>query len=74
LFKFVTKCWLLLKFARVDTQRHDRVGVTTASYREVPGSILDTQIDCLAEVLHMVAGSDFEMLEVQLTANVIVEH
>ena len=50
----------------MDTQRHDRVGVTTASYREVPGSILDTQIDCLAEVLHMVAGSDFEMLEVQL--------
>jgi hypothetical protein len=42
--------------------------------REVPGSILDTQIDCLAEVLRMVAGSDFEMLQVQLTANVIVEH
>ena len=25
-------CWVLLKMARVDTQRHDR-GVTTASYR-----------------------------------------
>ena len=37
-------------------------------------SNLDTQIDCLAEVLIMVAGSDFEMLEVQLTASVIVEH
>jgi hypothetical protein len=26
------KRWLLLKLARVDTHRHDRVGVTTASY------------------------------------------
>jgi len=29
------KRWLLLKLARVDTQRHDRVGVTTASYTGV---------------------------------------
>jgi hypothetical protein len=41
---------------------------------KIPVSNLDTQIHCLAEVLSMVAGSDFEMLEVQLTANVIVEH
>jgi len=26
------KWWLLLKLARVDNQRHDRVGVTTAFY------------------------------------------
>ena len=42
--------------------------------REVPVSNLDTQIDCLAEVLGMVAGSDFEMLELQLAANVTVEN
>jgi len=33
-----------------------------------------TLTDCLAEALSMVAGSDFEMLQVQLTANVTVEH
>jgi hypothetical protein len=42
--------------------------------REVSVSNLDTRIGCLDEVLIMVAGSDFEMLEVQLTANVIVEN
>lgn len=41
---------------------------------EVPVSNLDTQIDCLPEVRSMVAGSDFEMLEAQLTANVTVEY
>jgi hypothetical protein len=42
--------------------------------REISVSNLDTQTDCLAEVISMVAGSDFEVLEVQLTASVIVEH
>jgi hypothetical protein len=42
--------------------------------REVPGSNLETQIDCLAEVLSMVVGSDFEMSEVQLTDKVTVEN